>query len=143
MCSAALACDARVLCACACWMRVRVCVCCARAAGVCCVLYSVVRPVCAAGRRRLGWQGCAVGCGALRVVERLPDGVRRPRRPPDRVVGGPGREHAVGAACEAAARLARMFPCGEGRAYVFTLRARAGAEGGAVSPRSDARWASA
>ena len=58
-------------------------------------------PVCAAGRRRLGWQGCAVGCGALRVVVRLPDGVRRPRSPPDRVVGGPGREHAVGAACEA------------------------------------------
>ena len=47
------------------------------------------------------------------------------------------------AACEAAARLARMFPCGEGRAYVFTLRARAGAEGGAVSPRSDAGWSSA
>ena len=41
------------------------------------------------------------------------------------------------------ARLARMFPCGEGRAYVFTLRARAGAEGGAVSPRSDAGWSSA
>ena len=143
MCSAALACDARVLCACACWMRVRVCVCCARAAGVCCVLYSAVRPVCEALRRRPGWQGCAVGCGALRVVVRLPGGVRRPRNPPDRVVGGPGREHAVGAACEAAARLARMFPCGEGRAYVFTLRARAGAEGGAVSPRSDAGWSSA
>ena len=100
-------------------------------------------PVCAALRRRLGWQGCAVGCGVLRVVARLPDGVRRPRSPPDRVVGGPGREHAVGAACEAAARLARMFPCGEGRAYVFTLRARAGAEGGAVSPRSDVGWSSA
>ena len=28
------------------------------------------------------------------------------------------------------------FPCGEGRAYVFTLWARAGAEGGADSPRS-------
>ena len=41
------------------------------------------------------------------------------------------------------ARLARMFPCGEGRAYVFTLRARAGAEGGAVSPRSDVGWSSA
>ena len=100
-------------------------------------------PVCAALRRRLGWQGCAVGCGALRVVARLPDGVRRPRSPPDRVVGGPGREHAVGAACEAAARLARMFPCGEGRAYVFTLRARAGAGGGVVSPRSDVGWSSA
>ena len=101
VCSAALACDARVLCACACWMRVRVCVCCARAAGVCCVLYSAVRPVCEALRRRPGWQGCAVGCGALRVVARLPDGVRRPRSPPDRVVGGPGRGHAVCAACEA------------------------------------------
>ena len=100
-------------------------------------------PVCAAGRRSFGWQGCAVGCGALRVVARLPDGVRRPRSPPDRVVGGPGREHAVGAACEAAARLARMFPCGEGRAYVFTLRARAGAGGGVVSPRSDVGWSSA
>ena len=29
------------------------------------------------------------------------------------------------------------------RAHVFTLRARAGAEGGAVSPRSDAGWSSA
>ena len=76
-------------------------VCCARAAGVCCVLCSVVRPVCAAGRRRLGWQGCAAGCGALRVVVRLPGGVRRPLSPPDRVVGGPGRGHAVCAACEA------------------------------------------
>ena len=34
------------------------------------------------------------------------------------------------------ARLARMFPCVEGRASVFTLWARAGAEGGADSPRS-------
>ena len=147
--------------ACCCWWASVLCVrrCagvrCARAVRVC-VLESRVRlrvlrarrrvlcavlccaPVCVAVRRSLGWQGCAVGCGALRVVARLPDGVRRPRSPPDRVVGGPGREHAVGAACEAAARLARMFPCGEGRAYVFTLRARAGAEGGAVSPRSDA-----
>ena len=38
---------------------------------------------------------------------------------------------------------ARMFPCGEGRAYVFTLRARAGAGGGVVSPRSDVGWSSA
>ena len=83
-----------------------------------------------------------MGCGALRMFVRLPDGVRRPRSPPDRVVGGPGRGHADCAACEAAARLARMFPCGEGRAYVFTLRARAGAEGGAVSPRSDAGFES-
>ena len=94
-----------------------------------CVLCAVLccAPVCESLRRRPGWQGCAVGCGALRVVVRLPGGVRRPRNPPDRVVGGPGREHAVGAACVAAGRLARMFPCGEGRAYVFTLRARAGA----------------
>ena len=84
-----------------------------------------------------------MGCGALRVVVRLRDGVRRPLSPPEQVVGGPGRGHVVCAACEAAARLARMFPCDEGRAYVFTLRARAGAEGGAVSPRSDARWSSA
>ena len=27
-------------------------------------------PVCAAGRRSFGWQGCAVGCGVLRVVAR-------------------------------------------------------------------------
>ena len=91
----------------ACCARVRVAVarasaCAARErAGVCCVLYSVVRPVCAAGRRRLGWQGCAAGCGVLWVVARLPDGVRRPLSPPDRVVGGPGRGHAVCAACEA------------------------------------------
>ena len=43
------------------------------------------------------------------------------------------------AACEAAARLARKFPCGEGRAHVFTLRARGGAEGGAVSPKKERR----
>ena len=140
--SAALACGARVLCVCVCWSRASVCVA-ARARR--CVLHDVLccAPVYCAVQRRLGWQGCAVGCGALRVVARLPDGVRRPRSPPDRVVGGPGREHAVGAACEAAARLARMFPCGEGRAYVFTLRARAGAGGGVVSPRSDAGWSSA
>ena len=101
-------------------------------------------PVCAAGRRKPGWQGCAVGCGALRVVVRLPGGVRRPLSPPDRVVGGPGRGGMRSALhVRLCARLARMFPCGEGRAYVFTLRARAGAEGGAVSPRSDAGWSSA
>ena len=122
--------------------RARLCVLRARRRCVLCAVLCCA-PVCAAGRRSFGWQGCAVGCGVLRVVARLPDGVRRPRSPPDRVVGGPGREHAVGAACEAAARLARMFPCGEGRACVFTLRARAGAEGGAVSPRSDVGWSSA
>ena len=51
-------------------------------------------PVCAAGRRSFGWQGCAAGCGVLWVVARLPDGVRRPRSPPDQVVGGPGGGHA-------------------------------------------------
>ena len=40
------------------------------------------------------------GCGVLWVVARLPDGVRRPLSPPDRVVGGPGRERADSAACE-------------------------------------------
>ena len=113
----------------------------ARRRALCAVLCCA--PFCVAVRRSLGWQGCAVGCGVLRVVVRMPDGVRRPRSPPDRVVGGPGREHAVGAACEAAARLARKFPCDEGRAHVFTLRARAGAEGGVVSPRSDVGWSSA
>ena len=101
VCSAALACDARVLCACACWILACVCVCCARAAGVCCVLYSAVRPVCVAVRRSLGWEGCAVGCGALWVVERLPGGVRRPLSPPDQVVGGSGSGHVVCAVCEA------------------------------------------
>ena len=51
-------------------------------------------PVCVAVRRSLGWEGCAVGCGVLQVVVRLPDGVRRPRSPLDRAVGGPGGEHA-------------------------------------------------
>ena len=43
-----------------------------------CVLHDVLcccAPVYCAVQRRLGWQGCAVGCGALRVVVRLPDGV--------------------------------------------------------------------
>ena len=131
----------------ACCARVRVGIAresaCAARAPACAVRCALLCACLCALRRRLGWQGCAVGCGALRVVVRLPGGVRRPRNPPDRVVGGPGREHAVGAACEAAARLARMFPCGEGRAYVFTLRARAGAGGGVVSPRSDVGWSSA
>ena len=143
VCSAALACDARVLCACACWMRVRVCVCCARAAGVCCVLCSVVRPVCAAGRRGLAGRAArraAACCGWSRACLMVCGG--RSARPT-------GSSAAQGAGMRSAlhvrlcARLARMFPCGGGRAYVFTLRARAGAEGGAVSPRSDARWSSA
>ena len=58
-------------------------------------------PVCCAVECRLGWEGCAVGCGALWVVERLPGGVRRPLSPPDPVVGGPGSGHVVCAVCEA------------------------------------------
>ena len=64
----------------------------ARRRALCAVLCCA--PVCVAVRRRLGWQGCAVGCGVLRVVVRMPDGVRRPRSPLDRAVGGPGGEHA-------------------------------------------------
>jgi hypothetical protein len=143
VCSAALACDARVLCACACWMRVRVCVCCARAAGVCCVLYSVVRLFVQLGGAALagraarwaaaccGWScACLMVCGGCAARSTGPSAAQ-------------GASMPMRAACEAAARLARMFPCGEGRAYVFTLRARAGVEGGAVSPRSDAGWSSA
>ena len=67
-----------------------------------------------------------------------------PRHPRERDrAPSPPRCPPMRAACEAAARLARMFPCGQGRAYVFTLRARAGVEGGAVSPRSDVGWSSA
>ena len=94
---AARACCARVRVGCACASA-----CAARAPPVCavhCVLCCA--PVCAAGRRSFGWQGCAAGCGVLWVVARLPDGVRRPLSPPDRVVGGSGRGHAVCAACEA------------------------------------------
>ena len=86
---AARACCARVrvgfACASACAARALAC-------AVCC--NSAARPVCVAVRRSLGWQGCAVGCGVLRVVVRLPDGVRRLRSPLDRAVGGPGCEHA-------------------------------------------------
>ncbi len=84
----------------ACAVRVCVlecaCVCvpllCVRQCGLCDVLCCA--PVYCAVWRRLGWQGCAVGCGVLRVVVRLPDGVRRLRSPLDRAVGGPGCEHA-------------------------------------------------
>ena len=78
VCSAALACDARVLCACACWMRVRVCVCCARAAGVCCVLYSVVRLFVQLGGAALPLAGRAARRDARRAVGgRAPAAVRR------------------------------------------------------------------
>ena len=107
---------ARACCAC-------VCVGVARASALLrarrCVLHDVLccTPIYCAVQRRLGWQGCAVGCGALRVVVRLPDGVRRPLSPPDQVVGGPGRGHVVCAACEAVcAAGVCMFPCDEGRA---------------------------
>ena len=89
--------------ACCAWVCVGV----ARASAVLrarwCVLDGVLccAPVCCAVECRLGWEGCAVGCGALWVVERLPGGVRRPLSPPDEVVGGPGRGHVVCAVCEA------------------------------------------
>ena len=121
-------------------MRVRVCVCCARAAGVCCVLYSVVRLFVQLGGAALagraarwaaaccGWScACLMVCGGRAARSTGPSAAQ-------------GASMPMRAACEAAARLARKFPCGEGRAHVFTLRARAGVEGGAVSPRSDAGW---
>ena len=116
--------------------------CCVRA-GVGWLMYCVVRlfavlwSVGLAGRAarwaaaRCGWlSACLVVCGG------------RSARPT-------GSSAAQGAGMRSAlhvrlcARLARMFPCGEGRAYVFTLRARAGAGGGVVSPRSDVGWSSA
>ena len=142
MCSAALACDARVLCACACWMRVRVCVCCARAAGVCCVLYSVVRLFVQLGDAALAGRAArraAACCGWSRACLMVYGGrAARPIR--SSAAQGAGMRALHVRLC---ARPARMFPCGEGRAYVFTLRARAGAGGGVVSPRSDADWSSA
>ena len=134
------ACCARVA---ACWMRVRVCVCCARAAGVCCVLYSVVRLFVQLGGAALAGRAArraAACCGWSRACLMVYGG--RAARP-TRSSAAQGAGMPMRAAYEAAARLARKFPCGEGRAHVFTLRARAGAEGGAVSPRSDAGWSSA
>ena len=133
----------------ACCVRVRVAVarasaCAARAPPVCavccvllCALFVQLGGAGLAGRAarraaaRCGWLcACLVVCGG------------RSARPT-------GSSAAQGAGMRSAlhvrlcARLARMFPCGEGRAYVFTLRARAGAEGGAVSSRSVAGWSSA
>ena len=134
----------------ACCVRVRVAVarasaCAARAPPVCavcctllCALFVQLGGAGLAGRAarwaaaRCGWlSACLVVCGGRSA--------------------GPSRSSAArGAGMWSAldvrlcgARLARMFPCGEGRAYVFTLRARAGAEGGAVSPRSGVGWSSA
>ena len=134
----------------ACCVRVRVavagvcCVLCARAAGVCCVcdVLCCAPAYCAVQRRLAGRAArrAAACCGWSRACLMVCGG--RSARPT-------GSSAAQGAGMRSAlhvrlcARLARMFPCGEGRAYVFTLRARAGAEGGAVSPRSDARWSSA
>ena len=51
---------------------------------------------------------CAVGCGVLRVVVRLPDGVRRPRAArPTGSSAAQGASMPMRAACEAAVRLAR------------------------------------
>ena len=81
LCSAAAADGKCVLCVALRWRATRVC--CARVrvgyvrasallvarrCGLCDVLCSA--PVYCAVWRRLGWQGCAVGCGALRVVVR-------------------------------------------------------------------------
>ena len=120
-------------------MRLRCCV----RAGVCWMVYCVVRlfavlwSVGLAGRAarwaaaRCGWlSACLMVCGGRAARSTGPSAAQ-------------GASMPMRAACEASARLARKFPCGEGRAHVFTLRARAGAEGGAVSPRSDARWSSA
>ena len=129
---------------------VRVCVlesrvrlrCCARA-GVCCMMYCAVRlftVLCSAGLAGRAARWAAARCGWLCACLMVCGG--RSARPT-------GSSAAQGAGMRSAlhvrlcARLARMFPCDEGRAYVFTLRARAGAEGGAVSPRSDAGWSSA
>ena len=87
----------------ACCVRVRVAVarasaCAARAplvCAVCCILLCA----CLCSWEAQAW--LAGLRGGLRVVVRLPGGVRRPLSPPDRVVGGPGRGHAVCAACEA------------------------------------------
>ena len=89
----------------------RACVCCMMSVLLCACLLCCGAQAWLAGLRS-GLRRAAGGG----VVVRVPDGVRRPRNPPDRVVGGPGREHVDCAACEAAARLARMFPCDEGRA---------------------------
>ena len=133
----------------ACCVRVRAAVarasvCAARAPPVCavccallCALFMQLGGAGLAGRAARRAAAC---CGWSRACLMVCGG--RSARPP-------GSSAAQGAGMRSAlhvrlcARLARMFPCGEGRAYVFTLRARAGAEGGAVSPRSDAGWSSA
>ena len=110
-----------------------------------CVLCGVLccAPVCCAVQRRLAGRAArraAARCGCSRACLMVYRG--RSARPT-------GSSAAQGASMRTAlhvrlhARLACKFPCGEGRAYVFTLRARAGAEGGAVSPRSEAGWSSA
>ena len=133
----------------ACCARVRVGIaresaCAARAPPVCavccillCALFVQLGGAGLAGRAarwaaaRCGWLcACLVVCGG------------RSARP-TRSSAAQGAGMPMRAAYEAAARLARKFPCGEGRAHVFTLRARAGAEGGVVSPRSDVGWSSA
>ena len=120
-------------------MRLR---CCARA-GVCCMMYCAVRlfiVLCSAGLagRAARWAAacCGWSCACLMVC-----GGRAARPTGSSAAQGAGMRSALHV--RLCARLACMFPCDEGRAYVFTLRARAGAEGGAVSPRSDAGWSSA
>ena len=124
VCSAALACDARVLCACACWILACVCVCCARAAGVCCVLYSVMRLFVQLGGAALAgraarWAAARCGCSCACLVM---CGGRAARPTGSSAAQGAGMRSALHV--RLCARPARMFPCGEGRAYVFTLRGR-------------------
>ena len=133
------ACCARVRVECACAS-----VCAARAppvCAVCCVLLcALFVQLGGAGLAGRAARRAAACCGWSRACLMVCGG--RSARPT-------GSSAAQGAGMRSAlhvrlcARLARMFPCGEGRAYVFTLRARAGAGGGVVSPRSDVGWSSA
>ena len=110
---------------------------CVLCAVLCCALFVQLGGAALAGRAaRWAAACCGWSCACLMVC-----GGRAAR--PTGSSAAQGASMPMRAACEAAARLARMFPCGEGRAYVFTLRARAGAGGGVVSPRSDVGWSSA
>ena len=109
-----------------CWAR----------AGVSCVVCCVVRlftVLCGAGLAGRAARWAAARCGWLCAREMVCGG-RSARPSRSAAARGAGMWSAL------YVRLLRgwraKFPCGEGRAYVFTLWARAGAEGGADSPRS-------
>ena len=113
-----------------CWSR----------AGVSCVVWCVVRlftVLCGAGLAGRAARWAAARCGWLCACLMVCGG-RSARPTRSSAAQGAGMRSASALHVRLCARLARMFPCDEGRAYVFTLRARAGAEGGAVSPRFDA-----